>query len=161
MTDASAKLRRPRGAPRASNPAVASFYLLWLSAPAMAWLMLTIWEQWDFSIYFGAITWFFAIGCVGVAMVVLLNFGHVQAVALFRYTGFALAASALTIALWAIATIAIGGMSSAAHTATVFVLIYSALMTPMAAVLVRGLLRVRWLDPTSKPSEWEPQPLRD
>ena len=155
------RLRRPRGAPKASNPAVLSFLLLWAATPWMGLLVITVWNKWDFGVYFGAMGWNFLIGCLGVVIVVLLNLGHLYAVALFRYVGFALAVAAVAIALCAAAMLAEGGLPGADRDAAQFILIFSAFMVPMAAILVRGLLRVRWLDPASKPSEWEPQPLRD
>ena len=125
----------------------------------MALMVVTIWRRWDFDIFFGAIGWLFGVKSIGVVIIVLLNFGHVYAVALFRYLVFALAAAALGTAMCAGTMLAVGGMPHADRTASVVVLVSAAFMLPSAAVLIRGLLRVRWLDPASRGSEWEPQPL--
>ena len=153
-----ANQRRPLSAPRAALPVILYFYLLIGLVPAIATIELGMAFGagsnallGHFFIYLGVV------GTIALAVLIAVRNGAVWGLTLLGLV------SRMLVAL-IVATLAASALlaSSAVRQGVVgarstgeYGLIVIAICVPLAWLLLRGLRRVRWLDPKSTSDEWE------
>jgi hypothetical protein len=148
---------RPRGAPRAAVSALVAWYLV---------IGLTIVEIAEFlPILLGVEHGSFLLPGIVVASAFILSAiigigqGKLWAVRLFRWSVYAAAGCYLPIlamALYAFLGAGPRQLDPTAPDMAIVQFIFSALEPIGFVILFRALAKVRWLDPTSLPREWEP-----
>lgn len=154
--------RPPFSVPRQALRVIASFFLVAGSVPAL-WAMTA-------GPVFGSshdlLDDYFPLYLVIVAAFVLgvifaARTGRLWGLWLLRVAAQMLAAMVVTglVGNGLLALGAVGNGTVAARASGEFGVIGLLICAPVAWLLLRGLTRVRWLDPRSRPEEWEP-PLR-
>lgn len=151
--------RPPLSMPKAAINALLYVYLLIGSIPAILLMVLPqlLHSNRDFlNDYF--LVYLLIVGGWLLTLLFVVRSGRLIGLHLFRSTAFLLTAM-LLIGLAAAALVAFGIAGDGTHDARLggqFGVGAFLICTPVLWLLLRALKRVRWLDPTSAPEEWEP-----
>jgi hypothetical protein len=155
----SGQTHRPRGLPRAAVPAFVSLYLLLGAVPAIVTMMAGYFMgsatdplMNNFLIYLGVISVLMLTTIIG------LSRGDLWGIRLFRLLAWCLLAMVI-VGVIAAALLAAGmigkGLIGARGTGEFGLVALVAACAP-AWIMLHGLWHVSWLNPNSRPDEWEP-----
>ena len=150
---------RPKGLPAAAIPAFISLYVLLGAVPALA-LMVSgyFFGSAEDALMANFFPYLAVVSILMLTVIVGLRRGDLWGIRLFRGLAWVLVAMIVAVALAGLALwrSGVGRGLTGAKESGAFALIAAALCCAPAFVILRGLHRVRWLDPLSLPNEWEP-----
>lgn len=148
--------RRPRGVPRAGLPAGIGFYILGCGVPDIAAMLYVVFIHAQPQFFVSCLPYLIAAQCVIILPFgIVLYRGNLVVLRVFRFLCFGLEVMEAVIVIASILCIFLSP-SGMYRIIGIVALVFSVLMSPLAFFMHRALTRVRWLDPKSLPSEWEP-----
>lgn len=151
--------RRSLSLPRKAVPVIPGLFIFWGLAPIIATLALGLVRGDGSDPLAGNLLWLLPL-ISGPTLVTIfgLRFGKRWAVQLLRWLGWIAAAITIVSAIIGllVSLSLLGGQDRDAVLGGQFLMIAVTFAAPFGWLMLRTIRRVRWLDPRSRPSEWEP-----